>query len=435
MVRNKIRRTSSFFLNRLLAGIWIPMLVAIVLAVLLAAGLGMADAAGLSAFVASLGGPFAFSSVAANEILEVLIGIQVAVLTLYFSITLLVLTLATQSLGVRLLERWIARIEMRASLAQWAALVAYSLVLALLVDPAAPDAEVPRATVLVGIVLTLAALGWLGFAYHRLARTAHIDTSIVQIGRDFGTDRQDWRLVDGPDPDATPDRILRAARSGYLNGFDRQKLIDAAERAGGRIAMRVEDGGFVVEGDALAHFWGGDDAMDEACRRLCGVEDYRADRSTGPFAVALLVEVASRALSPAVNDFQTAASCADWIGHGLSMRLAHEIGNRGWFAGDESGVARLHVGRTGVLSQAMPHLAVLHRFIRPHPYVAARLIEGYGAALRRATDPADRQRLYTLIEDASRPCDTDRHGPLEYEAVEKAVERARGTPETPRRVA
>ena len=435
MVRNTIRRTGSFLLNRLLAGIWIPMLAAIVIAVLLAVALGWADAAGLSALVASLGGPFAFSSVAANEIVEVLIGIQVAVLTLYFSVTLLVLTLATQSLGVRLLERWIARIEMRATLAQWAALVAYSLVAALLVDPSADAAATPRATVVTGVVLTMAALGWLGFAYHRLARTAHVDTSIVRIGRDFACDRQDWRVVAGPDPDAPPERVLRADRSGYLNGFDRQALIDAAEAADGRIAMRVDDGGFVVEGDALAHLWGGGGELDRTCRRLCGIEDYRADRPTGPFAVSLLVEIAARALSPAVNDFQTAASCVDWIGHGLSRRLSEELGNEGWFAGSASSAPRLNVGRIGVLSQSMPHLAVLHRFVRPHPYVAVRLIEAYGAALRRATDPADRQCLQTLIEDAARPCGDDRHGPLEDETVRRAMSKAIETGGTLQKVA
>ncbi|MBM2576972.1 DUF2254 domain-containing protein [Jannaschia sp. Os4] len=399
MVRSSIRNVGSFVANRLLSGIWVPVLVAVVLGAGLATALGLADRAGASAWVAGWGGVFDFGPEAAGDAVAALLTVQTAVLSLYFSITLIVLTLAAQSLGSRLVERWIAQVETRLTLAAWAGLVAWSLVAGTFALPDGTAEDTPRLTVVTGIALTLAALAALGSAYHRLARTAHVDTSIAGIGRDLATDREDWGIVDGPSTALPPDGVLAAPRSGYLGGIERQRLIDAARDAGGRVAYIVAEGAFVLEGAAYAHVWGGTDALREAVADATTLSDYRADRPTGPFAITLLAEIGARALSPSVNDPLTAASCADWIGHGIARRLRCEAGPHGWFT-DDRDAPRLAIPATGVLEQATPYLTVLHRAARGHPFVAARLAEAYRGAARSARHAADRDRLATLIEEA-----------------------------------
>lgn len=398
MIDRTIRGLGSFLVNRLLSGIWVPALLAVSLGILLAAGLGLADLAGLSESIAALGGPFGSGAFTVNELFEAALAVQIAVLTLYFSITLLVLTLAAQSLGVRLIERWIARIEIRATLATWAGLVAYSLTGQLFVTIEGPQAFAPRATILADLLMTAMALGWLGFGYHRLARTAHVDTSIATLGRTYAEDRQDWGLTDDPDPDAPPDGVLAAWRSGYLSGFDRDRLIRVAAEVGGRMRLRVADGGFMVEGDPLVEFWGDDGRMRAAFRCTAEIAAYRSDRPTGPFSLALLTEIGTRALSPAVNDPLTAAACADWIGHGLSARLGEEDAPMGWFT-DAAGAARLMVPESGVVVQSRPYLAMFQRAVRDSPLVSARLVSAYAAALRRARDPSDRMMLRGMIDE------------------------------------
>lgn len=394
MLQEAIRSIGSLFFNRLLSGIWVPMLAALVFAILLATRLGWVAVAGMSERIGNLGGVFAFDFVAAAAHLRALLALQVAMLTLYISITLLVLTLAAQSLGSRLIERWIARIEIRATLVQWIALTAFTLTGLLFIAERMP---VPRLLVLIDLTLTMAALGWLGFGYHRLARTAHIDTSLAGIGRSFATDRQDWSLVGGPDPDAAPNAVLTAWTSGYFSGFDRDRLLAAAAEAGARASVRVPDGGFVVQNDPLLHLWDDRDGdVAEAFRKSGQIAAYRSDRPTGPFSLALLVEVGARALSPSVNDHMTAGTCADWIGHGLAARLGEEDGPDGWFA-DADGMPRLHVIGSGVIAQSRPFLAVFQRAARPHPHVLCHLARAYGAALRRATHRRDRDALLAML--------------------------------------
>ena len=407
MIQNGIRWTGSFLVNRLLAGIWVPMLAAVATFSLLSAGLAALDRRGAGAWLESWGPPFDFGPSGASEMVDTMLTLQVAVLTLYFSITLLVLTLAAQSLGARLIERWIARIEMRATLAQWAGLVAFSLVAQLHVAPDGAAQLTPRLTVVTGLLLTLMALGWLGFGYHRLVRTAHIDTSIEALGRSLASDRQDWDVVAGPDPRAPGHTTLRAWDSGYAGGFDRDRIIREAARAGARAAFVVPDGGFVVAGDPLARLWDDEDGgIETLLREECEIAAYRADRPTGPFAMALLTEIAARALSPSVNDPQTAMTCADWIGHGLSVRLCEETAPEGWFA-DEAGGPRLYLPDAGVLAQVRPYLLVLHRAARDHPIVIEGLLRAYGSVIARAVAPEDLASMRALIADVAPPAGAD----------------------------
>ncbi len=57
------------------------------------------------------------------------------------------------------------------------------------------------------------------------------------------------------------------------------------------------------------------------------------------FAIDQLVEIAMRALSPAVNDTFTALACIDWLGDGLTRLTVIDV--RGGVHRDEQGTVRL----------------------------------------------------------------------------------------------
>ena len=113
--------------------------------------------------------------------------------------------------------------------------------------------------------------------------------------------------------------MVRAPASGYLQFVRIDTLVDVAAGRGAVIRLMHRPGHFVVEGEPLAEVWPGAAARDVA-RSLGGAH------ATGPhrtltqdlsFAVDQLVEIAIRALSPAVNDTFTAIACIDWLGDAL----------------------------------------------------------------------------------------------------------------------
>lgn len=113
------------------------------------------------------------------------------------------------------------------------------------------------------------------------------------------------------DSDATPlpdDAVpLHVPTIGYLQHLAVDRLSDLAEKAGGEVFVQVLPGQFIHPAMAVAHISGFPDGFDQS-----GLEDafqIGRDRSFDQdprFGLVVLSEIASRALSPAVNDTGTA---------------------------------------------------------------------------------------------------------------------------------
>ena len=110
-----------------------------------------------------------------------------------------------------------------------------------------------------------------------------------------------------------------APSSGYLQFVQHETLIGLAAEKGAVIRLLHRPGHFVVAAVPCATVWPSS-ASEGVSRAL------RVAHITGPsrtlaqdlaFAVDQLVEIAIRALSPAVNDTFTALTCIDWLGESL----------------------------------------------------------------------------------------------------------------------
>ena len=275
----------------------------LLMASILVAGLFLwADAEGLSVWLYAQGWPLAMAGGTAQELASVLVGVHAAFLTLYFSITLLVLTLAASNLGVRLIDRWIAKEMTRWTLGfllggfGWAVLVLWA------VDPDATGPEVARGSLTALLGYTLFLTAWLAGALHDLGRTIHIDIDIAEIGTE-GKERQDYfqNVAAAPHPgfDGT---VFYAPKDGYIEGVDFRALVKLVEKAGQRMQLDMGVGRYVMAGEPLGRFETGSD-QGEAAAKLFSFGRFRAGAQGGVFDARLLVEVAARALSPAINDF------------------------------------------------------------------------------------------------------------------------------------
>jgi uncharacterized membrane protein len=96
-------------------------------------------------------------------------------------------------------------------------------------------------------------------------------------------------------------------------------LVDLAADADAVIELLYRPGHFVVEGLPLARVWPAT-AGAEIARGLDRAHVTGANRTLRQdlaFAIDQVVEIAIRALSPAVNDTFTALTCIDWLSDGL----------------------------------------------------------------------------------------------------------------------
>lgn len=97
---------------------------------------------------------------------------------------------------------------------------------------------------------------------------------------------------------------IRAESVGYVQYVDTAALQSAAEAGKGEVYLLAPPGSFVHPASALARFTG--DCDPEKLRSAFSIGKERSFDQDPRFGIAVLAEIASRALSPAVNDPGTA---------------------------------------------------------------------------------------------------------------------------------
>ena len=294
---------------------------------------------------------------------QVLIGIAAAVITVagvMFSITILALQLASQQFGPRMLRNFIRDVGTQVSLGAFVATFVYS-VLTLGSVAHGSAGFVPHLSVTVALVLTLGDLGVLIYFIHHVATSIQVTSVIAGIARDFRStlrtlQNETARMVPGqPDPDAEArelsarlddaNGLVRARTPGFLQSVGHDQLVRIAASSGATIQLLHRPGHFLVEGQPLARVWPADAAqvVADTLDRAHIVGSSRTLTQDLGFAVDQLVEVAIRAISPAVNDPFTALNCIDWLGDCLCRAGRGPL--PGGLYRDPDGVVRL-VDRT-----------------------------------------------------------------------------------------
>jgi len=108
--------------------------------------------------------------------------------------------------------------------------------------------------------------------------------------------------------------VSRIGASGTLLAFGSGDFVAMAKKAGCTIELMPQVGDFVSTGDPLARVYPSEARVsEEAINALVAFGPERTMRQDPMFAFRIMVDVASRALSPAVNDPTTAVLAIDQI--------------------------------------------------------------------------------------------------------------------------
>jgi uncharacterized membrane protein len=122
----------------------------------------------------------------------------------------------------------------------------------------------------------------------------------------------------------TPASTIVNCRDGVVLAFDIRGLVSLAEHADCVLEMVPQVGDFVAAGDPLFRvFRGGASLPVDAVRQSVAVGQERTLEQDPAFAFRILVDIASKGLSPAINDPTTAVLAVDQIHH-----LLRTVGSR-----------------------------------------------------------------------------------------------------------
>ncbi len=209
--------------------------------------------------------------------------------------------------------------------------------------------------------------------------------------------------------------VVRATTSGYLQFVGYAQLVEIAARTDSVIRLNHRPGHFVVAGSPLATVWPGGAAgqVALALAKAHVTGPHRTLMQDPVFAIDQLVEIAIRALSPAVNDTFTALTCIDWLSAGLSRVSGRTL---------SEGVYRDRFGRVRLIESDPSYARMVNRaFDKPRqaargmPAVIIRMMDSLASIAEQTTSHEQRRILLRQAEmieqcaEESVPDPNDRH--------------------------
>lgn len=279
--------------------------------------------------------PFFFRSGpdGARSVLSSIAGAMISVTGLVFSITIVVLQLASSQFSPRVLRTFLDDRVTQNTLGVFAASFLYALTVLRAVQSSPQDGypAVPQIAVATSYLLVLGAVGmFLAFIHHItdaisvssvIGRVADECRALMQGGaRDAASmPTEEPRL-----PHLARQQVATSPAAGYLDLVDRQALLRLACHHDVRIEVLHPLGTFVAGGSpvALVHADRFDDDVDwsQAIAPAVKIRRERSMEQDLSFGVRRLVDIAERALSPGTNDPTTAIQVVDEL-HELLRRL------------------------------------------------------------------------------------------------------------------
>ena len=277
--------------------------------------------------------PYAFAGSAdgARQLLSTLAGAMITVAGVAFSIMIVVLSLASQQFGPRLIRNFMVDVGSQAVLGIYIATFILNLIVLSEVQTIDGIDYVPRISITISLLLAMFSFVVLIYFIHHMARSVQVETVIHRVTDDLEdeihrlypekmgqesphlqADRQ--VLPDSFDSQACP---LPSRSYGYVETVDSDTVMKLATKHDLVLKLCRRPGDHVIQGEPLAlvsppgRLEGN---LKDELSRAFSLSNARTPTQDIQFSVLQMVEVAVRSLSPSINDPFTAMTCVDRLG-------------------------------------------------------------------------------------------------------------------------
>jgi uncharacterized membrane protein len=348
-----------------------------------------------------------FLSHADPQVAQVILGgIGASIMTvvsIVFAILLMTLTLASMQFSPRIIvsfardrvTQWTLGIFLGTFLYCMAALpAAHSL----------PRPFAPVATVVGALLLAIACVGLLLFFIHHISQAISVNHIVDRIASEtelviddvMPLPRKPNRVEtgDGAEPAAWETPVLNEV-SGYIRFVDLRRLLVLATSQRVKIHVLRRVGQFVPAGIPLLMAYKGERLSAESSAALRSAFDLGPARTLQQdveFGVLQIVDIALKAISPAVNDPTTAINCVDQLSRILIRFASRETPEPMLY--DLQGVARVSIRWIDFERLLDSAFEQIRMYSKTDIAVSLRLLRGYGDIAAATQDRALRSILF-----------------------------------------
>jgi uncharacterized membrane protein len=241
----------------------------------------------------------------ATDVLTLLAGASLTVLSLTMSMTAVALQLASQQFSPRLLRTFMEGPEVRVVVSVFVALFVYCLAVLRGIDQA--DERGPQVAMFVAFVLAMLAVVALVWFIGHIVRLMRVDVMMRNAVARAGATHADLRRyasVHAGRPQPTADaRPLVATTAGFVDMVDVDAAAAWTREHGATVVVDVRAGDHLLEGEPTGFVWG----TEAAAPQIVRITPERSPHQDLALTLRQLTDIAIKALSPAVNDPTTAA--------------------------------------------------------------------------------------------------------------------------------
>lgn len=274
-----------------------------------------------------------------RDLMAAIAGASITVVALVASLTLVTLTVASTQFGPRLIRTFLATLAPKITIGLHVGTFVYSLIVLLAVHDSGDVVFVPRVAADIAVFAAIVDAVALVWYLHATAVSIQPATVVNRIAAQLDEALDELAAMGELVGDGNPaeiDALLATTRdeghvvtstdSGYLKRVDHPTLVAAAASTGCVVELTVRPGQFVLAGSPVARVVRGSNGGAVGATVITSSLVMGAQRTVEQdlrFAVDQLVEIALRALSPAINDTFTALTCINWLA-GALLRLSED---------------------------------------------------------------------------------------------------------------
>jgi uncharacterized membrane protein len=261
-----------------------------------------------------------------RSLLSTVAGSMITVAGVTFSITIVALSQASNQYSPRILRNFMRDRANQVVLGVFAGIFTYCLIVLRTIRGGDEGLFVPSVAVLFAVFLAVSGIGVLIFFIHHIASsiqaTAIISRSCFETLRAIDylfpdpLDEASTKSSDHGDSYNSAGQSIYSSQIGYIQSVDIQGLIDFASETKSVLKMEQGTGDFVVKGTTLLSLYTHFSLDQETKNRLeksFSIDSTRTVVQDASFGIRQIVDIALKAISPAVNDTTTAVTCIHYL--------------------------------------------------------------------------------------------------------------------------
>ena len=362
----------------------------------------------LSAWVPAVLFPSHTDAQVAQVILGGIAASIMTVVSIVFAILLMTLTLASMQFSPRIIVSFVRDRVTQWTLGIFIGTFCYCLA-ALPAARSVPNPFAPVITVLGAMLLSLICVSWLLFFIHHISQAINVNQIVDRIATETVAMIDEMmphahrypRVDNGEtiDPSTWGTTIL-CQTSGYIRYMDTKRLVATAKSRSVKVHVLRRVGQFVPEGVPLLRVYKGERLAADGVTELCNAFEFGPSRTLQQdieFGVLQIVDIALKAISPAVNDPSTAISCVDQLSRVLIRFVSREVPPS--LLCDPPGVVRVSVMWSDFQRMLDSAFEQIRLYSQTDVAVSLRLMRALGDIAVTVPDPEDRR---TLVERGRR---------------------------------